>query len=200
MKITAPPRSDQLNGDDFSGGRTATVTIAGIKEGSTELAPYDISLTEVRGRVWRPPLTVLRLLMAAWGDDSADWVGRKVTLYRDDSVRVGKEVMGGIRVSHASHLPTGNKPFTTKITSTRGRKSPVTVQPIPADAPTSTPAQTHTEPTAEQVAASCNLDELRGWWEQSGPERRTQIEARVAELSQPLPQTGADVDPSGVTA
>lgn len=183
MKITAPPRSDQLNGDDFSGGRTATVTITGVKEGSTDLAPYDISLAEVENRSWRPPLTVLRLLMALWGDDSSEWVGRKVTLYRDDTVRVGKEVMGGIRVSHASHLPTGNKPFTTRITVTRARKSPVTVQPIAADAPTSTPAQTHTEPTAEEVAAERKPDTLRKWWTISSPERKAQIEARVAELA-----------------
>lgn len=199
MKITAPPRSDQLNGDDFSGGRTATVTIAGVKEGSTDLAPYDINLVEVDRRVWRPPLTVLRLLMAAWGDEATDWVGRKVTLYRDDNVRVGKEVMGGIRVSHASHLPTGDKPFTTKITSTRGRKSPVTVQPIPADAPTSTPAQTHTEPTVAEVADCTDPGVLRAWWKQASPERRAQIEARVTELSA-LPQSGADIDPNAGVA
>lgn len=153
MKVTAPPRSDQLNGDDFSGGRSATVTIAGVKEGSTDLALYDINLVEVEKRVWRPPLTVLRLLMAMWGDEATEWVGRKVTLYRDDTVRVGKEVMGGIRISHGSHLPSGDKPFTTRITTTRGRKAPFTVQPLAADAPTTTPAQTHTEPTAAEIAS-----------------------------------------------
>lgn len=182
MKITAPPRSDQLNGDDFSGGRTATVTITGVKEGATELALYDISLAEVERRVWRPPPTVLRILMEAWGDDSEVWIGRKVTLYRDDSVRVGKDVMGGIRVSHASHLPTGDKPFSGRVTATRGRKSPFTLYPLPADAPTQVPAQTHTEPTAEQVAAETDIQKLGVMWQQSGPERRQQIEVRVTEL------------------
>lgn len=183
MKITAPPRSDQLNGDDFSGGRSATVTIADVKEGSTDLALYDINLVEVERRVWRPPLTILRLLMAMWGDEAADWVGRKVTLYRDDTVKVGKEVMGGIRVSHASHLPTGDKPFAVRITSTRGRKAPFTILPLAEDAPTSTPAQTHTEPTAAEIASSTDADQLRAWWKASSPERRAQIEARVAELT-----------------
>lgn len=133
MKITAEPRSDQWNADDFIGG-PRTFTIAGVKVGTAE-QKYDIELTEGEGRFWRPPLTMLRLLIAAWGDDAIEWAGRRVTLYRDESVRFGSDAVGGIRVSHMSHLP-GNKPLTVKLTASRGRRASHTVEPLPDAPPT----------------------------------------------------------------
>jgi len=138
MKITAEPRSDQINADDFVGS-PATYTIAGVRTGTAE-QKYDIDLAEVQGRAWRPPLTMLRLLIAAWGDDATAWTGRRVTLYRDETVRFGPDAVGGIRVSHMSDLPTGKKPFTVKLTATRGRRVAVTVQPLD-DAVTPDPSQ-----------------------------------------------------------
>ena len=131
MKITAEPRSDQWNADDFIGG-PRTFTIAGVKAGTAE-QKYDIELVEGQGRSWRPPLTVLRLLIAAWGDEASEWIGRRVTLYRDPSIRFGSDAVGGIRVSHMSNLP-GNKRFEVKLTSTRGRRASHAVDPLP-DAP-----------------------------------------------------------------
>ena len=187
MRITAEPRSDQWNADDFVGS-PRTFTIAGVTEGKAE-QKYDIELVEGEGRVWRPPLTMLRLLIAAWGDDATVWKGRRVTLYRDESVRFGNDAVGGIRVSHMSHLPDG-KPFTARLTVSRGRKSPYTVEPLPDDA--STRQAPSGEPTAEDVAACTDRDQLRAWWQASGPERRQQIQARVAELDQPQQQEQDD--------
>lgn len=132
MKITAEPRSDQWNADDFIGG-PRIFTIAGVKVGTAE-QKYDIELVEGEGRFWRPPLTMLRLLIAAWGDDAAEWAGRRVALYRDESVKFGSDAVGGIRVSHMSHLP-GNKPLTVKLTASRGRRASHTVEPLPDTPP-----------------------------------------------------------------
>lgn len=133
MIITAEPRSDQWNADDFIGG-ARTFTIKSVQTGKAE-QKYDIELVEGEGRSWRPPLTMLRLLIAAWGDDSTKWAGRQATLYRDDSVRFGSDAVGGIRISHMSHLP-GEKPFTAMLTTTRGRRAKHTVQPLKAAPPT----------------------------------------------------------------
>lgn len=132
MKITAEPRSDQWNADDFIGG-PRTFTVASVKVGTAE-QKYDIELTEGGGRWWRPPLTMLRLLIAAWGDEASEWTGRRVTLYRDESIKFGSDAVGGIRISHMSHLP-GNKPLSAMLTSTRGRRAKHTVQPLPDAAP-----------------------------------------------------------------
>lgn len=132
MKISAEPRSDQWNGDDFINGKAKVFTIADVKHGKAE-QKYDIVLAEGEGRVWRPPLTVLRILMDAWGDESDEWVGRRVALYRESSVTFGKEKVGGIRISHMSDLPDG-KPFEHNSTVTRGRKRNLVIKPLP-DAP-----------------------------------------------------------------
>ena len=173
MKITAEPRSDQWNADDFVGG-PRTFTIAGVKVGSAE-QKYDIELVEGQGRAWRPPLTVLRLLIAAWGDEAATWAGRRVTLYRDESIRFGPEAVGGIRVSHMSDLP-GGKAFDIILTSSRGKRGKHHVEPLIESAPGVA------EPWVD-INENTDVDELRSWWQQSTPERRAQIEKRVAELS-----------------
>lgn len=159
MKLTAEPRSDQWNADDFIGS-PRTFTIAAIHPGKAE-QKYDIELIEGDGRVWRPPLTMLRLLIAPWGDESSEWVGHRVTLYRDESVRFGSDAVGGIRISHMSHLP-DDKPFSTMLTSSRGRRTRVSVDPI----------------TATQMRV---LD-LRAEWSSADAERKAAIKAEVAAL------------------
>lgn len=182
MKITAEPRSDQWNAEDFIGS-PRTFTIAGVRVGTAE-QKYDI-LLEGEERVWRPPLTVLRLLMAGWGDDSTVWVGRRVTLYCDESIRFGKDLTGGIRISHMSNLPDG-KPLRKSLQESRGKRKTHVIDPLPDVAPTPT------EPTAEEVAACVDVDQLKAMWRTSSPERRAQIEARVADLNnEPEPGVSA---------
>lgn len=143
MRITTEPRSDQWNADDFVGG-PRTFTIAGVKVGSAE-QKYDIELVEGHGRAWRPPLTVLRLLVAGWGDDATLWPGRRVTLYRDPTIRFGKDQVGGIRVSHMSHI---DKPLREALTVTRGKRSVFVVEPLVEAPPAQSepPADTNGEP------------------------------------------------------
>jgi hypothetical protein len=124
MKITAEPRSDQWNAEDFIQG-PRTFTIAGVKEGAAE-QKYDIVL-EGSDRVWRPPLTVLRILLSAWGDEAEKWVGHRATLYRDESIRFGPSEVGGIRVSHLSHI---DKPLRVNLSEKRGSRKVHTVQPL----------------------------------------------------------------------
>lgn len=156
MKITAEPRSDQWNADDFIGG-PRTFTIAGVKVGTAE-QKYDIELVEGDGRFWRPPLTMLRLLIKAWGDDAAVWTGRRVTLYRDETVRFGADAVGGIRISHLSHLADG-KALTVKLTATRGRRASHTVQPLP-DGPQLITGQVVAE-FEQRIAAAATPEELK---------------------------------------
>jgi len=50
-------------------------------------------------------------------------------LYRDPKVKFGGMEVGGIRISHASHI---DGPKTFPLTATRGRKAPYTVKPLEA--------------------------------------------------------------------
>lgn len=178
MKITAEPRSDQWNADDFISSHHDFI-IDHVDHGTAE-QKYDIHFVGEK-RVWRPPLTVLRLLMKAWGDDGKEWAGHAVRLYRDDTVSFGRDRVGGIRVSHASHLPDG-KALTVQLTESRGKRARHTLEPMPVPGPAAP------EPTAEEVAACTDRDELRDMYRRSSPERQEQIKARVADLdNEPTP-------------
>jgi hypothetical protein len=177
MKITAEPRSDQWNADDFTGG-ARTFTIAGVKDGAAE-QKYDIQL-EGEARSWRPPLTMIRVLLKAWGDESDEWVGRRVTLYQDATVRFGKDVLGGVRISHLSHI--GGKPLNVKVTTTRGKRETVTVQPLP-DAPKPTTPTTPTRDYLAEAKAAPDTDTLRAIWKEAqaaGADERTLMAIQTA--------------------
>lgn len=173
MKITAEPRSDQFNADDLISG-ARTFTISGVNVGAAE-QKYDIALAGEE-RAWRPPLTVLRMLLAVWGDDSDNWVGQQVTLYRDETVRFGKEQVGGIRVSHVTGI---SEPVSVRLTTARGKRGLLTVQPMPQ----ATPVITDT-----QISEATDIDVLRGWWANATKPQQALIEARVTELGKQADQ------------
>ena len=89
MRVTIEKKTDQLNFEDFLGGVTRVVTIAGVKKGTKE-QQYDIEI-EGDARVWRPAVTVLKMLVAAWGDDATVWAGRSAELYGDPEVTFGRD-------------------------------------------------------------------------------------------------------------
>ena len=160
-------KSDQLaNVDLLSGPRDFTITSV---SGGSEEQPLNVGLAEFP-RPWRPGITMRRLLAAIWGPDASVYVGRRIRLYRDAEVSFGTDKTGGTRLSHASHL---DKKVTVTLPKSKGRFAAHVVEPLP-DAPT--------EPTAEQVAASTNIDELRAMYAISGEARREQITARVNEI------------------
>lgn len=173
MKIAVKPRSDQWNADDFTGG-PRTFTIAGVKPGVAE-APYDIELVEGEGRVWRPPNGMLSVLIQLWGDDAPKWTGRRVTLFKDPSVRFGKDVPGGIRISHMSDI--GPKAVSPSITVSRGRRAPYPVQPLKEAAPTapSTEIPQQVRDTVESITDAGTLaDYLAHITEQGAPAHITE--------------------------
>ena len=124
---TIVPKSDQLNAEDLLTG-PRTFTVADVKKGSAE-QPVDIHLVEFPGRPFRPSKTVRRILVNAWGPDAATYAGRRMTLYRDPAVKFGGMDVGGIRVSHLSHI---DKPLSVALTVSRGKRQPYTVQPLPS--------------------------------------------------------------------
>jgi len=178
---TVAPKSDQLNGDDLLGG-PQVFTVAEVRVLDSAEQPVLIFLAEFpHSRPFKPSKTVRRILLAAWGKKSSEYVGRRMRLFRDDSVKFAGEAVGGIRVSHLSHI---DRPITLSLNATRGKKSSHTVQPLPDDAPTAPPVD---EGTVAKLA------ELRAEWKSADPERRAAIEAEVASLEAAAPQTG---DPS----
>lgn len=183
---TITPKSDQINAEDLlTGPITVTVDHVTVKRGEDQ--PVDIHLVETPGRCYRPSKTMRRIIVKAWGKESDNYPGRRMTLYRDPEIKWGGQKVGGIAISHVSHI---DKEFSLALTQTRGKRTLHTVRPLKDDPPT--PLQQQPEPTAEQVAACTDTDQLRDWWHVSRPQRRAQIEARVAELTAPAEDKPAD--------
>ena len=122
---TTEPKSDQQNYDDYMTA-PKTVTVSGVKSGTPE-QPVEIHLVEYPGRPYKPAKSMRRVLVAAWGPEASAYVGRQLTLYGDPSIRFGKEAVGGIRISHLSHIA---ETLTIALTVTRGKRAPFVVQPI----------------------------------------------------------------------
>ena len=121
--------SAQQNYDEYLAG-PKTVTVAEVRQGTAE-QPVNVEWVEFPGKPFKPAKSVRRVLAAAWGTDASKWTGRRLTIYGDPSVRYGGKEVGGLRVSHVSHI---DKPLTVALTVTRGKRAPFTVQPLP-DAP-----------------------------------------------------------------
>lgn len=128
---TIVAKSDQLNADDLIGG-PITVKITNVnKPGGDQ--PLVIKYEGDNGRPFKPSKTVRRILVKAWGKDATAWIGRLMTLYNEPSVKwAGKEV-GGIRVSHLSHI---SGTLEISLTETRGSKKPHTIKKLDAGART----------------------------------------------------------------
>ena len=124
---TIAPRSDQLNADDMLTG-PRTFTVEKVTAGSVE-QPVEIHMAGFPGRPFKPSKTVRRILVAAWGPEASNYVGRRMTLYRDPSIRFGKDEVGGIRVSHLSDI---DKRLQLALTVTRGKRAPFTIDPLPS--------------------------------------------------------------------
>ncbi|WP_311257363.1 hypothetical protein [Microbacterium sp. WCS2018Hpa-9] len=129
LSQTLEPNSQQVNADDLTAA-PRTVSITNVTAGTAE-QPVFIHLSEFPGRTYRPGKSMRRVLVQIWGAEASNYVGRKLRLYNDQTIRFGKDVTGGIRISHASHI---DAPVTVNLTVTRGRRAPFVVQPLP-DAP-----------------------------------------------------------------
>lgn len=127
LSKTVEPRSDQLNFDDVAVDPvTVTVTQVVVNPEAKE-QPVAIHLAEFPDRPFKPSKSMRRVLIAAWGKDSKVYAGRRMRLYGDPTVRFGGQEIGGIRISHLSHIP---KKLTIALTVTRAKRSPFTVEPL----------------------------------------------------------------------
>jgi hypothetical protein len=126
ISSSTAPRTDQQNFDNYLAG-PKTLTISEVKAGTAE-QPIEIHLVEFPGQPYKPSKSMRRVLVTAWGAEASVYAGRKITLYGDPTVRFGSAVVGGLKISHLSHI---DKPVKVALTVSRGKREPFTVQPLP---------------------------------------------------------------------
>jgi hypothetical protein len=150
------PRSDQVNADDLIAG-PITYTIREVIQGKAE-SPFDFLLVET-DRAYRPSKTMRRVIVNAWGPEAANYAGRRLTLYREPSIKFGGQTVGGIRISHMSNIDSRVEVL---AQVTRGKREKFTVDPLPE---------------------LSRIEILKTEWRTADPERRAAIEAEVAALN-----------------
>jgi hypothetical protein len=145
LRPTIVPKSDQINADDLI-GQTLTIKITSVTVKMDE-QPVAIHFEGDNGKPWKPGKSMRRVLVNVWGHDSTNYVGRSLTLYRDDKVQFGGLAVGGIRISHMSDIP---KEVTMALTMSRANKKPFVVRPLIE----ATKQQTKARPAAPRPVAT----------------------------------------------
>jgi hypothetical protein len=132
MTETLAAKSDQLNAIDIIGG-PITVTVTRVKVTRSD-QPVSIWTEELgEDRPYKPCLSMRRVLVKAWGADSSTYTGKRMTLFNDTSVKWAGEPVGGVRISHLSHI---DKRLTMSLPETRGKQKQYRVEPLPDAPPT----------------------------------------------------------------
>jgi len=171
---TIEAKSDQLNAADIM--QPVTVTITDVRKGDAD-QPVWISLAEYQGKYFKPAKTVRRVLVHCWGADAAQYIGRQMTLYNDPSVTWAGEAVGGIRVSHLSHI---TRSMTFPLPVSRGKRQKVTIEKIetpPQPQQPTQPAQDASQEADWYAAieeAAGDTDALRTLWQAASKNNASQ--------------------------
>lgn len=161
LRDTIVPKSDQLNAEQLIGA-PITVTITAVKRGDSDEQPVTIAYEGDNGRPYKPCKTMRKVLIFAWGDDGREWAGKSMTLYCDPEVKFGGVKVGGVRISHLSHI---ERDLDLALTATRGRKETVRIRKI-MDAPVASnppaePDSAWADPFGDAIAEAPTLADLK---------------------------------------
>jgi hypothetical protein len=158
LSKTIIPKSDQLNADDLIAG-PITIKITDVRAGSTE-QPVVIHYAGDNGRPYKPGKSMRRVLVSIWGLEGSAYIGRSLSLYRDPDIKFGSDLVGGIRISHASDI---TKPLSIPLTETRGRRKIFRVEPLVVKPDEDAPdIQALTD--VGQSKAKEGTKALQSWW------------------------------------
>jgi hypothetical protein len=127
---TIEPKVDQLTADHLI-GRTITIRITDVRLVAGE-QPCEIRYEGDNGLPYRPGKSMRRVLVHCWGRDERQYAGRSLTLFRDDDVQFGGLKVGGIRISHMSHIAA---PVIMALTAKKGSKKAYKVLPLVVEQP-----------------------------------------------------------------
>lgn len=161
LRNTIIPNSNQVNADDLISG-PKTIRIRDVKVIDSETQPVSIYFDGDDNKPYKPSKGMRRVLVALWGANAKDYIGRYLTLYRDEKVKFGGIEVGGIRISHASHI---NEPTRVLETVGRGKRRPITIEVLKMAKKTLTDINGAKEAiekgthTFEQISAAYDLTE-----------------------------------------
>lgn len=156
-------KSNQLNADDLIGA-DRTVLITDVKATGEE-QPVAIYYDGCAGKPFLPCKTVRRVLVACWGKDAKQYIGKSMTIYRDSEVVYGGVKVGGIRISAMSGLTAQR---TIVVSENRKKKVSITIKPLVVEEKSATPEVDEVATAAAlaigQSVACDGTAALMDWW------------------------------------
>lgn len=153
LRDTIIPKSDQLNSEQLLSG-PMTITVTSVNRGSDD-QPVAIHYEGEAGRPFKPCKSMRKVLIFAWGDDGGEWIGKSMTLYNDPTVKFGGVKVGGLRISHLSHI---DRDIALMLTATKGKKQEFIIKklvdvPAAGGAKRPAPASSHQPPADNGTTA-----------------------------------------------
>lgn len=127
LSKTIIPKSDQLNADDLISG-AKIIKIRDIKGGTDEAQPVSIYFYGDNNKPFKPCKSMRRVLVQLWGADGLQYIGRRIKIFRDDTVKWAGVEIGGIRISHASHIPENTRVL---VTTAKNNRKPMVIEALP---------------------------------------------------------------------
>ena len=123
-------KSDRLNYEDFIMG-PKEFTISRLAKKVDQGTPRLLIFFEgFESTPYWPSKGMIKCLSnpEGWGESPfSEWIGRRITLFGEPTVVYAGKEMGGIQISHISHIKSA---FTTKITLRRGLRIDFTIEPL----------------------------------------------------------------------
>lgn len=188
---TIEPKSDQLNSDDLIMG-PMTIRVTKVSGTSNRDQPISVHFEGDSGKPYKPCKSMRRVMVHIWGRDGSAYVGKSMTLYRDEKVRFGGVDVGGIRISHMSHI---TEDVTMALTASKAIRKPFTVRPLVTE-PT-TPVDPDVKAAGDE-AAKGGVESYTTWLASLTPEVKATVKwlhkewSRVAKAV--VVADGAEVD------
>lgn len=189
LGATIAPKSDQLNADDLIAG-PRTITVTRVRGTGADDQPIAISFEGDRGKPYKPGKSMRRVLVQVWGRDGTQYVGRSMTIFRDPDVKFGKDTVGGIRISHMTHI---DRDTTFPLTASRGSRKQYTVRPLQGQQR----AEVTIDDARDALNSAPDLDALKSTWANKAmapfrEQLQADLDRRKAELggaAEPQPET-----------
>lgn len=183
LKDTIIAKSSQMNADDLLSG-PKTVTVTAVRRSSSPDQPVDVHYEGDDNKPYKPCKSMRKVLIFAWGENGADWIGRSMTLFNDPEVKFGGIKVGGIRISHLSHI---ERDIAISLTATKGKKAPITIKKLAAvkrEAPPVKQEESKPAMTQEEIntikrflmaEAKNGMDALKKAWSETSEEHRLAV-------------------------
>lgn len=187
IDMAIEPKSDQINYDDFLvGSKNITITDVKSTGNRTDAQPISVHYQGDGGKPFKPCKSMRRVMVRVWGDDPAKYIDRSMTLFGDQDVIFAGKKVGGIRISHMSHM---DAEINVPLSASKTKRVLYRVSPLKVD--TVDQGFIDDVESAALVAANLGTDKLRAHYNNLPEDEKSIIGKKLNELKDIAVKVGA---------